>query len=127
MAVLLLGGTAGVSVHQHICAMMGASVSIAPQVSCCGERTHAQMHDGMNPHETLSRTPCCDDAVRHVSVTTEFESAPSPRPVLLAVTMPQADVTDDDMPRFVRLPRIADDISPHIQRSLAETVNNLLS
>jgi hypothetical protein len=122
MALLLIAGTAGISVNQHFCSMMGASASLTTQSSCCGGGEKAPLST-----ESLSRVPCCDNALQTAAVDQSFEGASAPRPVLLAAAALQVDA-DDDVESFVpRTPRIDDDISPHIRLSLSETVNHLRS
>lgn len=122
MALLLIAGTAGVSVNQHFCSMMGPSASLTTQSSCCGGSESAPL-----PAESLSRVPCCDNALQTASVDQSFEGASAPRPLTLAAAALPVDAAADARSFDLRTPRIDNDISPHIRLSLAETVNHLRS
>jgi hypothetical protein len=122
MALLLITGTAGISVNQHFCSMMGPSASLTVQSSCCGGNETASRGT-----ESLSRVPCCDNTLQTASVDQSFEGASAPRPLLLASVALTADATADAETFFPRTLRSDNDISPHIRLSLSETVNHLRS
>lgn len=122
MAFLLVTGTAGISVNQHFCSMMGPSASLTTQSSCCGGGESAPLST-----ESLSRVPCCDNTLQTASVDQSFEGASAPRPLLLAAIALPADAAADAVTLAPRTLRIENDISPHIRLSLSETVNHLRS
>ena len=122
MVLLLIVGTAGVSVNQHFCSMMGVSASLTTQSSCCGGGESASRGT-----ESLSRVPCCDNTLQTASVDQNFEVASAPRPLLLAAVALAADAAADAVTLVPRTLRCDNDISPHIRLSLSETVNHLRS
>jgi hypothetical protein len=122
LATLLIVATAGVSVHQHFCSMMGASASFVPKTSCC-----ASGEPSTEDAASISRIPCCQDEMQTAAVDQSFEA---PTSLVISVygfcpALPANEVVK--APRELIVQRVAQNISPHLLLSAAENINHLRS
>jgi len=122
LALLLVIGTAGLSVHQHFCSMKAPSASIEARTPCCGI---ADRHVP-DSRESVTAVPCCNDELQTNAVDQHFDVPASPRGLVPVCAALPATVMADIPVAILPQPAV-EDISPHILLSLAETVNHLRS
>ena len=78
MALTVLVGTVGMTVHKHYCGSLLVDTSVGAKAECCA------MPDGEGD--------CCDNESEHFSVDSEFEVAPS---IIVMPAVAYVDLADE--------------------------------
>ena len=124
ISALLIVATAGVTLHEHVCSMMGRSVSLVAKDDCCAPLRNAT-GDASGEAGAFTRVPCCQNTVQTISLDMVFEYTPVATGSGLTFAAVIAESPSPTRPFNPAPLLLAGDISPHSRHSTSECVNNL--
>ncbi|MFZ1731648.1 MAG: hypothetical protein WBQ23_04220 [Bacteroidota bacterium] len=122
VSALLIIATAGITVHEHACAMMGRSISLVAKDDCC-----APLRSSSGDADSISRVPCCQDEIRTIALDSQFDLLSAGVPTAVHSLYVIAGAPSPLYSAHPTLPLLFGDISPHPLRSSPECINNLRS